>query len=92
VHEVVSLSHIASADGWGWRRLGSMARRTKQEAGLSGKVVFALLLNKSAIGIYSDNEKAEAAWDVFQEKYPKARGFAIKPFTLDGPPMIYQPY
>jgi len=68
-----------------------MGSQTKQTDILK-RVVYALLLNKSAIGIYSNYEKAEAAWDAFQDKYPNARGFAIKPFTLDGPPMIFQPY
>jgi hypothetical protein len=59
----------------------------------SGAVVFALLLNKSAIGIYTSHEKAEEAWNAFQEQQnPANRSVAIKPFTLNEPAMICEPY
>ena len=74
------------------RRLGNMARPTNKEADLSGNVVFALLLNKSAIGIYSSHAKAVAAWNAFHDLNSAAGPFAIKPFTLNGPAMIYAPY
>jgi len=57
-----------------------------------GTAVFALLLNKSAIGIYTSHEKAEDAWDAFKRENEAAGPFAIKPFKLDGPAMIYWPY
>jgi hypothetical protein len=58
-----------------------------------GIVVFALLLDKSAIGVYTSYEKAEEAWDEFvKEERPANKLFQIKPFRLDGPAMIYQPY
>ena len=58
-----------------------------------GTAVFALLCNKSAIGIYTTQEKAEQAC----ENYKNARGlpshlYQIKPFVLDGPAMAYLPY
>ena len=34
----------------------------------TGTVVFALLLNKSAIGIYTTHEAAEEAWELFQNQ------------------------
>jgi len=59
----------------------------------TGVVVFALLLDKSAIGIYTSHEKAEEAWKDFVNKVrPQNRLYQIKPFKLDGPAMIYQPY
>jgi hypothetical protein len=59
----------------------------------TGIVVFALMLNKSAIGIYTSHERAEAAWKVFLAEHPSAtRYYQIKPFKLDGPAMFYQPY
>ena len=55
--------------------------------------VFALLLDKSAIGIYTSYERAEHAWETFRELHkPVNTSFAIKTFTLDGPALIYQPY
>jgi hypothetical protein len=58
-----------------------------------GIVVFALLLDKSAIGVYTSQAKAEQAWDEFvNEERPANRLYQIKPFRLDGPAMIYQPY
>lgn len=59
----------------------------------TGTVVFALLLNKSAIGIYTSSEKAYEAWDAFKREQPSAsRDYQIKRFKLDGPAMIYLPY
>jgi hypothetical protein len=59
----------------------------------TGTVVFALLLNKSAIGIYTTYEKAEEARDLFQKKQrPENKLYQIKPFKLDGPALIYLPY
>ena len=59
----------------------------------TGVVAFALLLDKSAIGIYTSHEKAEEAWKHFlNEVRPQNRLYQIKPFKLDGPAMIYQPY
>jgi hypothetical protein len=59
----------------------------------TGTVVFALLLNKSAIGMYTSYKKAEEAWEVFEREHPSAtRLYQIKPFRLDGPAMIYSPY
>jgi hypothetical protein len=69
-----------------------MRSRKKEPDLSSGDAVFALLLNKSAIGIYSSQEKAEAAWSAFQDQNPRAGPFDIKPFTLDGPAMIFAPY
>jgi hypothetical protein len=58
-----------------------------------GVVVFTLLLDKSAIGVYTSHAKAEEAWDEFvKEERPANRLYQIKPFRLDGPAMIYQPY
>lgn len=58
-----------------------------------GIVVYALLLDKSAIGVYTSHTKAEEAWDEFvKEERPANRLYQIKPFRLDGPAMIYQPY
>jgi hypothetical protein len=59
----------------------------------SPETVFALLLNKSAIGIYTSYEKAEAAWDVFKrEETSGSWNYQIKPFELDGPARVYLPY
>ncbi len=59
----------------------------------TGTVLFALLLNKSAIGVYTSYQKAEEALEIFlRDAKPVSREFAIKPFKLDGPAMIYQPY
>jgi hypothetical protein len=59
----------------------------------TGTVVFALLLNKSAIGIYTSYEKAAIAWDVFKREEPSGSwNYQIKPFELDGPARVYLPY
>jgi hypothetical protein len=59
----------------------------------TGIIVFALLLDKSAIGVYTSHEKAEEAWAAFvNEQHPANRLYQIKPFRLDGPALIYQPY
>jgi len=56
----------------------------------AGIVVFALLLDHSALGIYTSYAKAEEAWDGFlSEQRPANRLCHIKPFKLDGPAMIY---
>ena len=70
-----------------------MRSRKKEPSLSSGAAVFALLLDKSAIGIYTSREKAERAWRAFEERQnPANTCYAIKPFTLDGPAMIFQPY
>jgi len=54
------------------------------------RLEFALLLDKSALGIYTSYAKAEEAWDGFlSEQRPANRLCHIKPFKLDGPAMIY---
>jgi len=59
----------------------------------AGIVVFALLLDKSALGIYTSYGKAEEAWDGFRsEQRPANRLYHSKPFKLDGPAMIYPEY
>ena len=59
----------------------------------TGTIVFALLCNKSAIGIYTTYEKAEEAQEIFkQAKGLASHLYQIKPFKLDGPAMIYLPY
>ncbi len=40
-----------------------------------GIVVYALLLDKSAIGIYTGYAKAEEAWDMFLKEHQPAKGF-----------------
>jgi hypothetical protein len=57
----------------------------------TGTVVFALLCNKSALGVYTSQAKAEAARDAFARSYPDNL-YEIKPFKPDGPPMFYTPY
>jgi len=74
-------------------RVTEQVRPPKREPDFTtGTVLFALLLNKSAIGVYSSHEEAEAAWNAFHDQNPAAGAFAIKPFKLDGPAMIYRPY
>jgi len=59
----------------------------------TGTLVYALLLDKSAIGIYTSEAKAEETWEAFLSKEnPVNRLYQIKPFRLDGPAMIYLPY
>jgi hypothetical protein len=66
----------------------------------TGTIVFALLCNKSAIGIYTSHERAEEAREIYK-RAKDGIGFAsvlathlyqIKPFKLDGPAMAYLPY
>lgn len=60
----------------------------------NGTIVFALLCNKSAIGIYTSHEKAEEACATYKEgsSLLASHLYQIKPFKLDGPAMIYIPY
>ncbi len=51
-----------------------------------GIVVYALLLDKSALGIYMSYTKAEQAWDVFlNEQRPASRLYQFRPFELITP-------
>jgi hypothetical protein len=68
-------------------------RHSKEPDFSTGTMVFALLLNKSAIGIYTSYAKAAIAWDVFKQQEPSASwDYQIKPFKLDGPARVYLPY
>jgi hypothetical protein len=59
----------------------------------TGTIIFVLALNKSAIGVYTSHRAAENAMKAFvRDVNPAGRDFTIKPFKLDGPAMIYQPY
>lgn len=65
----------------------------------TGTTVFALLCNKSAIGIYTSYEKAEEACEVYKNgenggvvSVLGRHLYQIKPFKLDGPAMAYLPY
>jgi hypothetical protein len=65
----------------------------------NGTTVFALLCNKSAIGIYTSYEKAEEACVLYKKSPPAGLPdviaghlYQIKPFKLDGSAMSYPPY
>ena len=47
----------------------------------------------AAVGENPNVSPAAEAWDEFMnEQRPANRLYQIKPFSLDGPAMIYQPY
>lgn len=65
----------------------------------TGTIVFALLCNKSAIGIYTSSERAEEACEAYKQERSggsvavlASHLYQIKPFKLDGPAMAYLPY
>jgi len=59
----------------------------------TSQTVFVLLLDKSAIGVYTTYEKAGEASAIFlAEQSPANENFEIKPFQLDGLARIFKPY